>query len=62
MKIGHIIKGTGWTFLVGAAFFLALSAQAGERQWVNPKEAIGPELARLPKWKKALTELENEEI
>ncbi|MDP6560688.1 MAG: hypothetical protein QF619_11335, partial [Candidatus Binatia bacterium] len=62
MKVKYIIKGTGWVFLLGAALFFALPTQAADRQWANPKEAIGSELARLPQWKKELTDVEKEEI
>lgn len=45
-----------------AAFFSALPTQAADRQWVNPREAIGPQTARHPLWKKGLTDLEKKEI
>lgn len=63
MKMKDVVKGIGWIFVLGVAFlWLASPSQAGERQWVNPKEAIGPQLARLPQWKKGLTDQEKEEI
>ncbi|MBI2877770.1 MAG: outer membrane lipoprotein-sorting protein [Candidatus Tectomicrobia bacterium] len=65
MKKGRsAISGIGPIFVLwmGLGLMPPADASAAVPTWVNPKEAIGPDLARFQQGKKELTALEKEEI